>query len=281
MDHLSQVPNGPLYHYTDQAGLLGIIENREIWATHTQYLNDLREFLHAMDLVRQELQRLTTSEHSAPAKHALVDMMESVSGLESINVCIASFSANRDSLSMFRAYGSGGGFAIGIPVEHFQGLAPRPDSTLDAQKFVLGRCIYDPDHQRQIVGALVAESLREIVTGYGQAAEFRGGYLAAELNQVAPLLKDRAFEEEQEWRLISRPRASTNKQFGFRRGRSTIIPYCRLPLQSEDAPFRLSEVVIGPTPNETLAVSAVENFLTSKRNLHVPVHMSQIPFRSW
>jgi hypothetical protein len=32
-------PSGPLYHYTTQSGLLGIIWQREIWATHTQYLN--------------------------------------------------------------------------------------------------------------------------------------------------------------------------------------------------------------------------------------------------
>ena len=36
----------------------GIIKDRKIWATHTQYLNDRREFLHAVDLVREEIERL-------------------------------------------------------------------------------------------------------------------------------------------------------------------------------------------------------------------------------
>jgi C-terminal processing protease CtpA/Prc len=52
---LSHRPDGPLYHYTKQAGLLGIIRKKEIWATHTQYLNDTREFLHAVQLIRDEL----------------------------------------------------------------------------------------------------------------------------------------------------------------------------------------------------------------------------------
>jgi hypothetical protein len=52
---LSNRPPGPLYHYTNQRGLLGIIRSKEIWATHTQYLNDTREFLHAMQAMRNEL----------------------------------------------------------------------------------------------------------------------------------------------------------------------------------------------------------------------------------
>jgi hypothetical protein len=57
-DVFSCKPKNPLYHYTTQTGLLGIIKDRQIWATHTQYLNDRREFLHAVDLVRGEVQRL-------------------------------------------------------------------------------------------------------------------------------------------------------------------------------------------------------------------------------
>jgi hypothetical protein len=40
---LSEIPDKPLYHYTNQAGLLGIIKTKEIWATHHQCLNDTRQ----------------------------------------------------------------------------------------------------------------------------------------------------------------------------------------------------------------------------------------------
>ena len=43
---LSRKPPEVLYHYTTQAGLIGIIRGAEIWATHTQYLNDRREYIH-------------------------------------------------------------------------------------------------------------------------------------------------------------------------------------------------------------------------------------------
>jgi hypothetical protein len=48
--HLEQTPAKPLYHYTTQEGLLGIVKNREIWATHTQYLNDRLEYKHALEI---------------------------------------------------------------------------------------------------------------------------------------------------------------------------------------------------------------------------------------
>jgi hypothetical protein len=46
---LNRHPPGILYHYTTQTGLLGIITSGEIWASHTQYLNDVREFPHAIE----------------------------------------------------------------------------------------------------------------------------------------------------------------------------------------------------------------------------------------
>ena len=55
---LSRRPPEILYHYTSQEGLLGIICKKEMWASHTQYLNDQREFRHAIELVRDELSRM-------------------------------------------------------------------------------------------------------------------------------------------------------------------------------------------------------------------------------
>ena len=49
VDHgLRANPNLPktVYHYTDAAGLIGILKNRQIWATHVTYLNDASELLH-------------------------------------------------------------------------------------------------------------------------------------------------------------------------------------------------------------------------------------------
>ena len=114
---LERTPPTILYHYTTQKGLLGIISDKEIWASHTQYLNDAREFGHALDLLKKELLAMKSEvSASGPARSCLEEMERAIfSGLESINVCVCSFSEQGDVLSQWRAYGgSTSGFAIGF-----------------------------------------------------------------------------------------------------------------------------------------------------------------------
>jgi hypothetical protein len=58
-----------IYHYTDAAGLLAIIQTKTIWATDLAFLNDSREFVHTVGLVSrlvEELVRTTPAEEIRP-----------------------------------------------------------------------------------------------------------------------------------------------------------------------------------------------------------------------
>ena len=46
-----------LYHYTSRKGLLGIIQNHELWMTNILYLNDSREFMYTLELVKSEIDK--------------------------------------------------------------------------------------------------------------------------------------------------------------------------------------------------------------------------------
>src|SRR5262245_50075307 len=46
-----------LYHYTDGAGLLGIVESQAIWASDVEFLNDAQELVYARDAFYDELQK--------------------------------------------------------------------------------------------------------------------------------------------------------------------------------------------------------------------------------
>lgn len=270
---LSRKPEQPLYHYTTQKGLLGIVKSREMWVTHTQYLNDRREFVHAVDLARTEIKRLLeTSSTDSARKESLQRMEQALNwSPESINVCVCSFSENRDSLSQWRAYGAGtSGFAIGFPADLLIAATAR-------KNWYLARCIYDPQRQREIIQNLVEEVLEENLSGdYGFTPEdddeleivrARGGNLLADLNRYAPILKDESFSEEREWRIISRPLMSSSKDFCFREGQSLLIPYSRFPLSYNDLAFRLTQVVIGPTRDQERSKSSVTSFLMHERLL--------------
>ena len=41
-----------LNHYTSPAGLIGIVQDERLWASHFLYLNDKKELQHALDVVQ-------------------------------------------------------------------------------------------------------------------------------------------------------------------------------------------------------------------------------------
>ena len=134
---LSRQPPKILYHYTDQEGLLGIIGEKEIWASHTQYLNDQREFRHAIELVQDELSQMVQRVDlpARPFVEEIVQGMHEHAGMESVNVCVCSFSEQGDFLSQWRAYGDGvAKFSIG-----FSGAFLRQVVESVSRNFVSGR----------------------------------------------------------------------------------------------------------------------------------------------
>jgi hypothetical protein len=276
---LSRKPEVPLYHYTSQSGLLGIIDKREIWATHTQYLNDRREYLHALEVVREEIDKLLVSS-GQESRIILEEMKDGLSGIESMNVCVCSFSEDRDSLSQWRAYSSGpSGFAIGFSGDFLAEVA-------EDKQWYLAPCIYGPDQQRVLIRALVEEVFEHNVErrGTNEAEQDDlplGGNLCAYLHRYAPLLKHYSFRGEKEWRGISRPLSCNHELFDFREGNSMLIPYYRLPLIDKKQNFRVHEVVVGPTPNEQQSQRSVKSFLVRHGFKEVPVELSSVPYRNW
>jgi len=276
---LSGKPDVPLYHYTRQSGLLGIIGKTEIWATHTQYLNDRREYLHALDLVHEEIDTLLSTADQE-GRSILGDMKNGLSGIEGINVCVCSFSEERDSLSQWRAYAAGSsGFAIGFPGDFLAEIAKR-------ENWYLARCIYEPAQQQLLIRALVAEVFEENVhrrntNAAGEDPLPLGGSLCAYLHRYAPILKHPCFHEEREWRIISRPLMCGSARFDFREGSSVLIPYYKLPLIDQEQPLRVREVVVGPTPNQQQSTASVRGLLVRHGLGKVPVELSKVPYRNW
>ncbi len=276
---LSRTPAIPLYHYTRQAGLIGIIDGTEILATHTQYLNDRREYLHAIDLVRDRIRAYSASANETD-RELLSEMESSLAGIESVNVCVCSFSEERDSLSQWRAYGADtSGFAIGFPGGFLAAIAAK-------KKWYLAPCIYEASEQQKLVDALVQEVLeqnseRKISAQSDQDYLPPGGNLNAYLHRYGPLLKDDSFRDEKEWRLISPPLNCRSKAFGFREGNSMLIPYYKFPLVDEEGHLRLHEVVVGPTPHPKQAEMSVRSFLVRCFQREVKVESSKVPYRSW
>lgn len=282
-------PTGPLYHYTTQEGLLGIVQSKKIWATHHQCLNDTQEFLHVKDLVRKELDERckTANSDSVSLLKAMRSMLDGP-GNEDVNLYVASFSEDGgDSLSQWRAYsGQASGFALGF----------RGDQLDLPKEFTIMRCIYKPDRQYEVVKAIVAEALERALAQM-PAVGPSNAKTAAEtllrslllLHRFALMLKHEKFKEEREWRIVSPVRmdlaplypVAEETELAFRQGKSMLIPYRCVPLKDDKGNFPLTDVVVGPNPDRGQSYRSVRSLLNSARLVGVEVRSSDVPYRNW
>lgn len=276
---LTPVPPPILYHYTTPAGLLGIVDKKEIWASHTQYLNDQREFRHAVRIIQEEIDTMKKRRRYDQHRERLDEMASVLKDSGSVNVCVCSFSEDGDLLSQWRAYGGGGGFSIG-----FSGQFLRTAS--EGQGFWLVRCIYDETQQRRWMRTLLTDVLNEntqeeLSKSGNEGARIAGGNLAAYLNRYAPILKDKAFAEEKEWRIISRPLSCGVARFDFRPGPGMLIPYYKIPLAGDTQVLRIEEIIVGPTPHSRQSRRSLQSLLEKHGLRKAKVRNTSAPFRNW
>jgi hypothetical protein len=109
-----------IYHYTDSAGLLGIVSSNRLWASEASFLNDPTEGVLFPDLVISSIRKkrggLTALETQ------VVSHFED--GLKKYpkppSAFAISFCDDGDLLSQWRGYGSSGsGYAIGFAADKF------------------------------------------------------------------------------------------------------------------------------------------------------------------
>jgi len=107
-----------------------------------------------------------------------------------------------------------------------------------------------------------------------------GGDFAQRLTRLAPLLKDESFSEEKEWRLVSS--LIDVYQLRYRPGKSMIVPYYSIPIESEGELTSINEIVVGPTPHLELSADSVSSLLATTGTIPRPdLKSTTIPFRSW
>jgi hypothetical protein len=276
---LTPDPPPTLFHYTTSAGLLGIIDKKEIWASHTQYLNDQREFQHAVSIIEEEIASMKKMAEYDQHQIALEQMTSVLKDSGSMNVCVCSFSEEGDVLSQWRAYGGDSGFSVGFSGPFLRNVS-------ESRRFWLVKCIYEEVEQRSWMRTLLTDVLnentqKELDGGDDKDPRIPGGNLAAYLNRYAPILKHKSFAEEKEWRIISRPLPSTRDGFDFRAGRSMLVPYFKIPLSTDTQPFQIEEIVIGPTPHSKQSRRSLQSLVKKHALNHTKIRNTGAPFRNW
>jgi hypothetical protein len=249
-----------LFHYTNQKGIIGILESRKLWATSILYMNDSKELLYALNLAKTIIDNLISSSKSE-IKYFLKKFKKLLNVLpeESSNsVFIFSLSEESDLLSQWRGYCiDSNGYSIGFEI------TDEIPSIFTIQRFFLYKCEYDPTTQEKLIKDFFSETIRKYL-------EYKKGDLQIELVTIfilslyrfvslAAQIKHPSFHEEKEWRLISTPIPITDPGIKYRQGKSTLIPYYEIKITEENKPLELSEIVIWP--HNELTKSSLEGLL--------------------
>lgn len=278
-DRTPQEPERLVYHYTNGAGALGIASSGFVWATHARFLNDSSEihssFSYAAGLLESKYR--TVHPDLAEGIDQFVKYVRDV-GRIAPNIFLACFSEAPDLLSQWRGYGgTGGPAALGFNVDELRQCAR-------SQGWRLERCVYGREDWYDEMSRLLERTIQEFSathhdTGDPSRAQALFNLFYGNVLHISPRLKNHAFAEEREWRLIS-PLISVvaGPLIKFRPGINSLIPYTEFCLPRKDGRLRIPHYYVGPGPDKVLAADAL-GMLFNVRDVSADASsISQTPF---
>lgn len=252
---------GIIYHYTNQPGIIGILDSENIWCTDIRFLNDSRELVHTLDFAKSLLEAKANKTTEVRAK-LYREWVSQLWLLKDYPIYVASFSEEDDLLSQWRAYCNPTGFAVGFVALDLMNLAEA--FTLPG---ILLKCIYDVRTQQDHL-EYAMEYLADYFENNGatpDASNTASRLFFSFLLTAAACFKNPGFEEEKEWRLVLRAFAGATKGVmkKFRPGAGTIVPYIEFPLTPDGGHLPIRIIVAGPSPSLSVHSDALGELIAA------------------
>jgi hypothetical protein len=252
----------PVYHYTDGATAIAILEGAKLRATNILYLDDGRDLAHSVEFFRRALalrQERNPGAVTAELAGLIEQYLSEVGSYVPPDVWIATFSSERDSARQWRSvHGCGHAVAFGFTPAGIRRAAETGGA-------LLAPCCYDDETKIAIMsrGLEIAERLYEkrratfVRTPGAGVALVR--YVLRELALFGALMKRSELSHEDEWRVILCNASQT--AVGARRIQAIAKPdYTSLYIDLEiaDATDRLPlcEILVGPGKHQQMTARA-------------------------
>lgn len=288
-EYINQMPDKDLYHYTDIYGIKGIVESRSIWCTQFKFLNDSQEFVYALDIALNWINKKyphhsfkqkvpgykleTVTEileyHSPQNWHEYFHnkLAQKISSgnefISDLPIFLCSFTTLEDDLSQWRAYGKTGGYALKINKETLFNYVKDFD-----KPFILVKCIYKKDLQEKIIQSVLENIFSESQIPdnkkecdqlvHKKALEFFIGFLV-----IAAIVKHPSFEAENEWRLVSNLSYSIPPEVEHRISSNKVVPYSIFKFP-ENEPY-LNCICTGPNIQHEAAIQGIKSLIGKYR----------------
>lgn len=274
-------------HYTSIAGLMGIIEHEQLWATNIRFLNDEQEYQHALDLIK-ELLPTSKLKNWQPKNEVHRDFLkdlekkvEQMSWYTSDDVYTLSFTQETDLLSQWRGYCPGNnGYCIVFDVDKLFEAVKR-----EYENSYCIKCVYDAKEKEERLRKLLNGCWSQYLTATDKKQ--RRAVLdnvEKEIRLLGSQFKDSSFEEEKEHRIvIISDYGPDDNRLKFREGRFSVIPYVEVPASRK----LIQKIFIGPTAHKAAARRSLALLL--EKHIGMPfelqggksIEFSKTPYRPW
>jgi hypothetical protein len=267
--HFLQAPPGDLYHYTTLPGAAGIFKERALWLSNIHFMNDSRELAHAFDLARHSAVDHARHIDDGDGVKCVEEWVTQLSSFQETNICVASFCEDGDLLSQWRGYSAGSqGVSIGFATEILEQCAKVHAASLL-------KCVYQEALQQEIIRGF-AEYMVDARRHFGTApnSEIIGYYNTLFL-RLAPALKDDAFSEEREWRLVTMPIKITDTRYSVRPVSNGLLPYYVLGFGTESP---IDHCYLGPSGRFERNRKALHTLALKCGTQLRFVHPSRVPY---
>jgi len=239
-----------LFHFTDVAGLIGILQNSSLRASLAPSLNDPSEIAHGLACAREQIEGYVGSVDKDFVRSIgrLLDLSNVPAAYRmELRAYVISFCARDDNALHWLHYGrSGAGVAI-----VFDG------SALERAPFDLVKVVYTAAEQHALIESVIeatASCLSRNVSKFRGAegdalVEVAANIAAARLRFIPPLMKHPGFETEEEWRLVTHDvggqrvdgESLVTLPMGYRAVADRVVPYQELVFERLPA----TEIVLG------------------------------------
>jgi len=256
-----------------------IAGQRAVWATSAPYMNDRREYEHGRSVFLKALKD-RQDQNLANEANVLKMLERLIRNSSGGRFYIACFSEKADDLGQWRGYGDWGrGVCLGYNYSKLQIIQP----------WFAGWVIYKQPTQEKVAQMLIDDLMTRIVSKITMDPTLEKKIIRTSfdlLKVILPaailLMKDNAFRDEAEYRLIHAIDAPTPPETKYRVRGQALIPYIEMtfgdPVTRNPVPVPLEEVIVGPVMNEHWHRRAIKKMLRSRDLGHIKVSPSPIPF---
>jgi hypothetical protein len=296
-----------IYHYTDDAGLKGILEHGTLWLTDICRLNDPSELDHGVKIGIKELEKMVigcprecqeffkilasvTEDHDLKGAAQTED--HKIQGSAHYFVC--SFSSCGDDLGQWRAYAANGsGFALEFDSAALEdGFTQNRPTELNAEDHAVSFPITYKDAKladldRQIIERMLG--LISLPRGRNLNNDEINSYtwelalsLILQAAHAAIFFKHQAYKNEREYRFLETYRVEEPHKVELRYRPCSVVRYRNFYWRGV-APGALKRILIGPAADKTKAAKfaqdCLELFHPGANN--VQINCSPIPYRAF